>query len=100
MARIAENAVIQDGVWYNPGEEIPDLGNWVRVHHDGAKRYYEGVSTEIDLLPTYVEHGSRAVCLDTSEIYTFHGKLCRHESILRKADSGGMTWIIKKQLQE
>lgn len=73
MARIAENAVIQDGVWYNPGEEIPDLGNWVRVHHDGAKRYYEGVSTEIDLLPTYVEHGSRAVCLDTSEIYTFHG---------------------------
>lgn len=47
MARIAENAVIQDGVWYNPGEEIPDLGNWVRVHHDGAKRYYEGVSTEI-----------------------------------------------------
>ena len=75
MARIAENAVIQDGVWYNPGEEIPDLGNWVRVHHDGAKRYYEGVSTEIDVLPTYVEHGSRAVCLDTSEIYTFHGKL-------------------------
>lgn len=44
MARIAENAVIQDGVWYNPGEEIPDLGNWVRVHHDGAKRYYEGVT--------------------------------------------------------
>ena len=25
MARIAENAVIQDGVWYNPGEEIPDF---------------------------------------------------------------------------
>lgn len=50
MSRIAENAVIQDGIWYNPGEEIPDLGNWVRVHHDGAKRYYEGVSTEIDLL--------------------------------------------------
>lgn len=47
MSRIAENAVIQDGIWYNPGEEIPDLGNWVRVHHDGAKRYYEGVSTEI-----------------------------------------------------
>lgn len=35
MSRIAENAVIQDGIWYNPGEEIPDLGNWVRVHHDG-----------------------------------------------------------------
>ena len=45
MSRIAENAVIQNGIWYNPGEEIPDLGNWVRVHHDGAKRYYEGVST-------------------------------------------------------
>ena len=61
--------------FYQPGQEIPDLGNWVRVHHDGAKRYYEGISTEVDLLPTYVEHGSRAVCLDTSEVYTFHEKL-------------------------
>ena len=75
MAKIAETAVILDGIMYKPGEDIPELGKWVRVHHDGAKRFYEGISTEINLLPTYVEHGSRAVCLDTSEVYTFHGKL-------------------------
>ena len=75
MGRTSENSVIQDGIMYKPGEEIPNLGNWVRVHHDGTKRFYEGISKEIDLLPTYVEHGSRAVCLDTSEVYTFHAKL-------------------------
>lgn len=26
MARIAENSVIQDGIMYKPGQEIPDLG--------------------------------------------------------------------------
>lgn len=75
MGRIEQNAVIQDGIWYNPGEEIPDLGNWTCVKIEGRRHFYEGISTETDLLPTYVEHGSRAVCLDTSEVYTFHAKL-------------------------
>lgn len=75
MGRIEQNAVIQDGVLYNPGEEIPDLGNWTCVKIEGRRHFYEGVSKEIELLPIYVDHGSRAVCLDTSEVYTFHGKL-------------------------
>jgi hypothetical protein len=75
MAKIAENAVIQDGIMYKPGEKIPDLGNWTCVKIESGRRYYEGVSKEISLLPTYVDHGSRAVCLDTSEIYVFHAKL-------------------------
>lgn len=75
MARIAENAVIQDGVWYNPGEEIPDLGSWTCVKLDSGRRFYEGISRDLEKLPHYVEHGSRAVCLDTSEVFTFHKKL-------------------------
>lgn len=75
MGRIEQNSVIQDGIWYNPGEEIPDLGNWTCVKIESGRRYYEGISREIELLPTYVDHGSRAVCLDTSEVYTFHAKL-------------------------
>lgn len=75
MGRTSENAVIQDGIMYKPGEEIPDLGNWTCVKIEGRRRFYEGVSKEIELLPTYVDHGSRAVCLDTSEVYTFHAKL-------------------------
>ncbi len=75
MARIAENTVIQDGIMYKPGEEIQDLGNWTCVKIEAGRRFYEGISKEIELLPTYVAHGSRAVCLDTSEVYTFHGKL-------------------------
>ena len=75
MSRIAENAVIQDGIMYKPGEEIPDLGNWTCVKIEGGRHFYEGISKEIELLPTYVDHGSRAVCLDASEIYTFHAKL-------------------------
>lgn len=75
MSRIAENSVILDGIMYKPGEEIPDLGNWTCVKIESGRRYYEGLSKEIELLPTYVNHGSRAVCLDTSEIYTFHARL-------------------------
>ena len=75
MGRIEQNSVIQDGIWSNPGEEIPDLGNWTCVKIESGRRYYEGISREIELLPTYVDHGSRAVCLDTSEVYTFHAKL-------------------------
>lgn len=77
MSRIElEHAVIQDGVMYKPGTPIPNLGNWTRTETDSNGRaHYEGVSCELQLLPHYVPHGSKAVCLDTGEIYTFHVKL-------------------------
>lgn len=37
--------------------------------------FYEGISRDLEKLPHYVEHGSRAQCLDTGDIYTFHKKL-------------------------
>lgn len=36
------------------------------------KRDYEGLSKDLDKLPHYVDTGSSALCLDTSELYEFH----------------------------
>ena len=44
MGRIAENAVIQDGIMYKPGQEIPDLGNWtseVYTFHGKLKKWFK-----------------------------------------------------------
>lgn len=60
MARIAENSVILDGIMYKPGQEIPDLGNWICIKIEGGRHFYEGISQEVELLPTYVNHGSRS----------------------------------------
>lgn len=76
MSRIeTDHAVIQDGQLYQPGQEIPDLGSWTCVKLDSERRFYEGISRDLEKLPHYVEHGSRAQCLDTGDVYTFHAKL-------------------------
>lgn len=77
MGRVElDHSVIQDGVLYQPGQEIPDLGHWERTETDDHGRaHYEGISKELDLLPHYVPHGSKAVCVDTGDVYTFHKKL-------------------------
>lgn len=40
------------------------------------------------------------IMLKAWKVYRKTKNISFAESILRKADSGGMTWIIKKQLQE
>lgn len=54
MARIAENSVILDGIMYKPGEEIPDLGNWTCVKSESGRRYYEGLSKEVDIRKSWI----------------------------------------------
>ena len=68
----AEYAMSYDGVFYKKGEELPDLGSWECVECNGMKRDYEGLSKDLGKLPHYVDTGSSALCLDTSEIYEFH----------------------------
>lgn len=68
----AENKVVVDGVTYNPGDEIWDLGSFVCVEANGNQRDYEGLSRDVSKLPHYVESGSSALCLDTSELYEYH----------------------------
>lgn len=68
----AENTVIFDGIKYNPGDELPDLGSWVCTDARGMVRDYEGLSKDVSKLPHYVESGSSALCLDTSELYEYH----------------------------
>lgn len=61
-----------DGIKYNPGDELPDLGSWVCTGAKGMVRDYEGLSKDILKLPHYVQSGSSALCLDTSELYEYH----------------------------
>ena len=57
---------------YNPGDELPDLGSWVCTDARGMVRDYEGLSKDVSKLPHYVQSGSSALCLDTSELYEYH----------------------------
>ena len=36
MGKIAENTIIFDGIQYNPGDELPDLGSFVCTDANGG----------------------------------------------------------------
>lgn len=58
-----------DGRFYKPGEEIPDIGSFVATSTSNNIRNYEGLSKDIDKLPTYdgLGTGSSAYCIDTGQ---------------------------------
>lgn len=68
----AEHKTVVDGQTYLPGDTVWDLGSFVCVSANGNQRDYEGLSKDISKLPHYVESGSSALCLDTSELYEYH----------------------------
>lgn len=63
-----------DGQLYKPGDEIPNLGSFVATSVDGKIRNYDGLSSDVDKLPHYVETGSSAYCIDTGDIYIYEKK--------------------------
>lgn len=68
---------IVDGCVYNDDEVIHDLGSFECVGvSDGNVRSYEGLSGDVDKLPTYANlgAGSSAMCLDTGDYYKYHAK--------------------------
>ena len=70
-------AKVIDGHVYQEGEPIHDLGSFECVDVEGTnQRNYEGLSADVDKLPTYdeLEAGSSALCLDTLEYYKYHAK--------------------------
>lgn len=66
---------IYDGQIYRSGEEIPDLGSWECISSGAGKRTYWGLSEDVEKLPTYCPSGSKALCLDTGEVYLWHAGL-------------------------
>lgn len=70
---IATELTKQDGIYYEKGEEIPDLGSWEADPNttNGSFRNYYGNSADKDKLPHYVQTGSSAMCVDTMEIAYF-----------------------------
>ena len=69
---VATTRVCKDGHWYEPGEEIWDLGHWDCADDASvAQRTYFGLSSETDKLPHYVDSGSSAMCVDTGDVLIF-----------------------------
>lgn len=61
--------VVVDGVSYEPGWEVPDLGSVSCISAKGMLRNYTLLSEDVDKLPTYdnLKSGSTALAVDTSE---------------------------------
>ena len=57
--------VIQDGITYNAGEEVPDMGSITAIVSSGNYREYN------DKLPHYVSFGSSCYMIDVSELYKY-----------------------------
>lgn len=68
----ADKNMIVDGMLYEPGDDVWDLGSFVATDQTGMMRSYEGLSKDVSKLPHYVETGSSALCLDTGDYYKFH----------------------------
>ena len=68
---------VVDGQMYKDEEQVHDLGSFECVATEGKnKRSYEGLSADVNKLPTYddLEAGSTALCLDTGDFYKYHAK--------------------------
>lgn len=74
---VAEKNIVYDGQSYKKGEKIWDLGSFECIKVIGNQRKYQGLSKDLDKLPHYVGGGSRAICLDTGDIYFYSEKLDR-----------------------
>ena len=74
-----DHKVVQDGITYDAGEEVPDLGTITATDVKGNKRSYEGYSKDLDklkyvtILPQYddLATGSSVLLQDTSEVYNY-----------------------------
>ena len=62
-----------DGHWYEPGQEVPDLGSFVAMPGSDKVRNYEGLSADVGKLPKYddLETGSSAFCIDTGQFFKY-----------------------------
>lgn len=69
---IANRKIKIDGVTYEKGEELPDFGSIVVIDNVEGVRSYEGLSQDVDKLPTYCGSGSSFLALDKGDYYKFH----------------------------
>lgn len=62
-----------DGHIYEDDAVLPDLGSLECVGFEGRKRFYTGLSADVDKLPTYddLATDSTAKFLDTGDFYYY-----------------------------
>lgn len=63
--------VKKDGQFYEPGQDVPDMGTLVCTSVQGNIRSYEGLVKDVGKLPTYVATGSSFLASDTGDYYKF-----------------------------
>ena len=68
---IYKYTVKQDGKFYAPGEDVPDMGSLVCVSTNGTIKNYEGLLSDFEKLPLYVETGSSFLATDTGDYYKY-----------------------------
>lgn len=70
---VAETKIQYDGHWYNPGDELPDLGGLVGRGKEGGVRDYDGHYSDRYKLPKYddLATGSSAFLSDGGNFYLF-----------------------------
>ena len=66
--------IVVDGQIYKEGETVHDLGSFECVGTDGNKRFYSGLSADVNKLPKYenLATDSSSKCLDTGDFYFYH----------------------------
>lgn len=65
---------VVDGQTYKDNAPVHDLGSWECTGKDGNKRFYTGMSTDVDKLPTYddLATDSTAKCIDNGDFYYYY----------------------------
>lgn len=83
----ADEIILQDGQYYQKGDEVWNLGTWVATEINGSVRHYKGLAADVPKLPHYAGTGSTAECLDTGDVYKYEKKTDRW--YLSAAGGGG-----------
>lgn len=76
---IYDHKIVQDGLTYESGEDVPDLGSMVCTSSNGNVRNYEGLLEDVPKLMSAsltdkyndLETGSSITCSDVPDIYKY-----------------------------
>lgn len=62
-----------NGKVYEVGDELPEYGSLTFTSNEEGIVSIEGLSVDVDKLPTWVRQGSQAYMIDTERLYKFDG---------------------------
>ena len=60
-----------NGKVYEVGDDLPEYGSLTFTSYEDGIVSIEGLSADVDKLPTWVRQGSQAYMIDTERLYKF-----------------------------